>query len=84
MKKISDFLEKFAGFGEKEKKEKELIIDILRKVLNVEIKKGDLEIKDLKINIKVSGPQKTEIILNKNKILFEINQNSETKFIELN
>jgi hypothetical protein len=74
MQKISEFLEKFKTFGVKEREEKEKIIKIIEEFAKVTLNNKSFDFKDNKIILKLSGTPKTEIILNKNKILVALNK----------
>jgi hypothetical protein len=72
MKKISELLEKFQALGVKEGKLKEKILKILKEDFDVEVTKKHLDIKNKILTLKFSGPQKTNIILGKRKILEQL------------
>lgn len=74
MQKISDFLEKFKTFGVKEREDKEKIIKIIEEYSKVKLETKNLDFKENRIILKNSGTPKTEIILNKNKILVALNK----------
>lgn len=80
MNLIKDLLQKYTNFGTKEKLLKEKIIKILEEKYGILLGVKDLEIKNKKIFLKVCGPSKTEIILNKNKIINDIDE----KIIDIN
>jgi uncharacterized ubiquitin-like protein YukD len=68
MEKIELFLEKYKNFGQSEKKLKEKIIKTIKDFFDINLETRQIEIKNGKIFIKISGVEKAEIFLNKNKL----------------
>jgi frataxin-like iron-binding protein CyaY len=79
MKNIKDLLLKYSNFGQKEKEQKNNIIEVFKKY-RIDLNKKDIEIKNKILNIRIRGPQKTEVILNKRRILSEFNG----EFLDIN
>jgi len=77
MKKIEDLLQKFKSLGLTEHKIKDVVIDVVKEELNIELEKKAIEFKDRRIRLKIFGPSKTEIVLKKNAILEKINSEVE-------
>lgn len=73
MQQISIFLDKYKRFGFKDQIVKETLITIIKEKFGDELKREDIDIKDGNLNIKVSGPLKSEIFLNKELIREELN-----------
>lgn len=83
MKDISDLLSKFKNLGFVEHKVKDSLIEILKKDLNLNVSRKDIEIKERILRVKISGPQKTEILLNKKNILNKLNSNLDKEIRDL-
>jgi hypothetical protein len=79
MKNIKDLLLKYSNFGVKEKEQKNNIVNVFKKY-RIDLNGKDIEIKNKILIIKISGPQKTEVVLNKNKILNEF----KGEFLDIN
>jgi frataxin-like iron-binding protein CyaY len=79
MKNIKDLLLKYSNFGQKEKEQKNNIIEVFKKY-RIDLNRKDIEIKNKILNIRIRGPQKTEVILNKRRILSEFNG----EFLDIN
>lgn len=71
MAEIKDFLGQFKKFLDKDFLEKELILKVIYKVINIEIKKEDIKVKNNILILKSNPYLKSEISLNKEKILKE-------------
>jgi hypothetical protein len=74
MKKISELIEKFKTVGLKEHQIKDELIKILKEDFKVEVERKHLEIKEKILTLRISGPQKTEIILHRNKIIEKLKE----------
>lgn len=72
MAELKDFLKSFKKILEKGDGEKNLIINVFKKVLNVEIKKEDFRIKNNVLYLKSNPYIKSEVSMNKNRLLKEI------------
>lgn len=72
MAEIKDFLEKFNKILKSDETEKDIIIKVFKKVIDVEIQKGDVSFKKDNLIIKSDSYLKAEIKLNKDRILKEI------------
>ena len=72
MNNISLFLQKYLSLGFKEEKIKNIIIETIKEVCNVEITKKQIKVTDQNINIEVFGAEKSEIFINKDKITEQI------------
>lgn len=77
---IRDLLSKYTNLTPLHSKDKEEIIKIIKNLININLEISNLDIKNSKLNIKCSPIIKTEIFLNKQKLLSEIN----TKLNNLN
>jgi len=73
MKQISLLLDKYKRFGFKDQFVKETLIALIKEKFGDELKRENIDIKDGNLNIKVSGPLKSEIFLNKESIREELN-----------
>ena len=74
MENISGLLARFADFGKKEEKLKKTISDIISGVIKYEIKPESIRYINGSIIVNVSPVVKSEISLNKDEILFSIQQ----------
>jgi hypothetical protein len=74
MQHLSFYLKKFENLGLKEKNIKLLVIETVKEFAGVELEESDLEFVRDKIRIKKTGPAKTEIFLNRNRIEEKINE----------
>lgn len=83
MKDLSSLLQKFKNLGFEEHQIKDKFIEILQKKYNKNLTRKELDIKDRILIIKVSGPFKTEILLNKNKLLEELNSSLEKNIFDI-
>jgi len=72
MDNISFFLEKYANLGYKENKIKEIVANTVKEICLVELKKEQIKIQNNNIKIEIVGPEKSEIFINKEKILNKI------------
>ena len=77
MENISFFLEKYSKLGFKESKTKEIIIDSVKEVCFVELNKDQIKIQNENIKIETEGVEKSEIFINKEKILNKIKEKIE-------
>jgi hypothetical protein len=84
MKDISNLLEKFKLFGLEEHTIKDKFIDLLEKKYDEKLRRTDLEIKDRRIILRISGPLKTEVILNRTILLEELNTKLEKDILDIN
>lgn len=84
MEKLEKLLERFKSLGLKETKTKELFILLIKNRFSKEIEKKDLEIKDKKILVKISGPLKSEIILNKGFFIDKIKEELDLEILDIN
>lgn len=73
MQQISLLLDKYKKFGFKDQIVKETLISLLKEKFGIELKREDMDLKDGNVNIKVSGPLKSEIFLKKESIREELN-----------
>ena len=78
---ISDFLKKFGLLKNKNLITKVFVVKIIKDLTEVDIKKEDITIRSSNIYIKNNNIIKSEILINKNKILTALKENEETKFI---
>lgn len=74
MQQISLLLDKYKRFGFKDQIVKETLITLIKEKFGDELKREDIDIKDGNLNIKISGPLKSEIFLNKESIREELNK----------
>jgi hypothetical protein len=72
MESISIYLEKFKDFGLKEQLLKETICEILDKEYSVSVNNKDIELRNGEMIIKVSGVEKSELYINKESIISDI------------
>jgi len=72
MAELKDFLESFKKILEKGVGEKDLILNVLNKTLNVSLEKDDIKIKNETLFVKSNPYLKSEISLHKENILREI------------
>lgn len=73
MEQINLYLKKFKNFKPKNEDLKKTIIKIIKKITKIEVKKDEIIIlKSGEVKIKKTGPEKTEIYLNKKIIEKEI------------
>ena len=79
MQQISLLLDKYKRFGFKDQIIKETLISLIKEKFGAELSRGDIDIKEGNLNIKVSGPLKSEIFLNKESIREELNKLLEAK-----
>lgn len=73
MQQISLLLDKYARFGFKDQIVKETLIALVKEKYNTELHREDINLKDGNVNVRVSGPLKAEIFLNKESIRAELN-----------
>jgi len=81
MAEIKDFLEKFKKILIEGDVEKEIIVKIFEKVIDVKIEKEDVSFKKDKLIIKSDVYLKSEIKLNKDKLLKEIKKQGISKIV---
>lgn len=74
MEQIALFLEKYKRFGFKNQIVKETLIEIIKQKFGVKIDRGDIDVKEGNVIIKVTGALKSEIFLNKYSIHKELNE----------
>lgn len=72
MEQISFYLKKFEKLGSNQKRTKEIIKEVLEK-FKIEINLDEIKIVNSRIIINKTGPEKSEIFINQNKIEQEIN-----------
>ncbi len=80
---IEQYLKKFSKGIDSIKINKDNIILIINKHTNLNLKSTDLEIRDYKIFVNTSAVGKSQLFLNKNKILEEINSLIEIKIVDI-
>ncbi|KND47979.1 MAG: hypothetical protein AB201_00030 [Parcubacteria bacterium C7867-006] len=80
---IEQYLKRFSKGIESIKVNKENIVLIINKYTNLNINSSDIEIKDYKIIVNTSAVGKSQLFLNKNKILQEINSSIKTKVVDI-
>ena len=69
----SGFLKKFSKLLQKRKNTEQTIIDVLRDVVGVEVKKNSIKIKGSSVRTNLAGGQKGQIFIKKQQIIEEIN-----------
>jgi hypothetical protein len=77
MEKLGSFLDKFRNIGFLQHKIKDCFIETVKNKLDIEITRNEIEIKDKRIIVRISGPIKTELILTKKLLLEELNSKIE-------
>ena len=73
MKQISDLLKKFQDI-QSPQKEKEVIAEIINKIVGVQLKKTEIERRKKIVFIKTSSINKNEILFHQKEIIEEIKQ----------
>lgn len=87
MKDLKNLLQKFQNLGLKEHTIKDTFIEIIKEDLNLELNRKQIELKENRLRILISGPTKTSIVLKKNFYLEELNSRIEelgTKVLDVN
>ncbi len=74
MKSVGNFLDKFRNRAVKEIQNRDIIVNIIKKISNIEINIKNIEISNGILKIKLSSIEKSEIFLKKDQILKEINK----------
>ncbi len=69
---ISNFFEKFKKLQQNNQNTKDTIIRVIKKILNIDIKKEDIEVKNNQINIKCNPIIRSEIYMSKNALEAEL------------
>lgn len=82
MNNIKGFLDGFKNKILSSQIEKEIIVRVFNKILNINILKEDIDIKKETIFVKVNPYIKSEIFLNKDKILKEIKKQGIEKTVK--
>jgi len=72
MIEIKDLLSKFSNTLLKEEMKKELIRETISKTINFQIKKENIKIKNGVVYLNIKPIYKNEILLKKDKIIFEL------------
>lgn len=80
MQQISFYLKKFERLGLREKIIKDIVIDVIAEIVNVNLSASDIQLVRDQIKIKILGPAKSEIFINKNKIENTIDERLNEKF----
>jgi len=75
---ISQYLERFKNFGQSEKLFKELIIELVKEIVGVELKPTEVLVKKGEITFKVSPAIKNAIYIKKEQILKKIKEKNPT------
>ncbi|MBP9763299.1 MAG: hypothetical protein KBD10_00950 [Candidatus Pacebacteria bacterium] len=78
MEQINLYLKKYENFGFKERELKLKIIEVVKEETGLELDKELISIKDMTVNISVSGAAKAELFMKRNIIESKIN---DIKFI---
>lgn len=73
-RKLDVFLERIKSIISTTHLEKSLIIESIRAVTNIQIKEEQIETRGKILRLKITGTQKTAIILRKKELLEEINR----------
>lgn len=73
MNQISLYLSKYKHLGLEERLVKDIVLDVLKNNFGFNLEPEKISFKNANLNIMVAGPMKTEIILNKEKILDTLN-----------
>lgn len=85
MEKINDLLIRFGNKKFPELVIKELIKEVIKRELNIELKDKDINFNRESINLKVNNQEKARLKLLSNKILIELNQRlKNTDFSKIN
>lgn len=79
MEQISIYLEKFKKFGFKDVQIKELVVETIFELFNVVVERKNIKIENGKILIMVSGPLKSEIFINRTKVVETIKEKTKIK-----
>ncbi len=80
---ISKFLEKFSKKVDLSDSNKDKIIEIIKKEVNFEVTKENIEIKDSAIYLRVSPGLRNQIFINKSKIIEEIAKETTLPIVEI-
>lgn len=80
---IEQYLKRFSKGIVSLELNKEKIVDIINKHTHLSLNSKDVEIKDFKINVQTSGVGKSQLFLNKNKILEEIKTSTDIKVVDI-
>lgn len=72
MDQISIYLEKFKNYGFKEIQQKELVIETIEELFDVKLERKNIKINNGEILISISGPLKSEIFIQKSKLIESI------------
>ena len=75
MLNISKFFQKFQKINSDSAAQKEKIISIVKSVTNLELKPGEINVKESKLYINASPLIRNEIMMYKSKILSELDKN---------
>jgi hypothetical protein len=81
MAELKDFLKKFNKIINQGDSEKDVIVKVFKKVIDVQIEKEDVSFKNDKLFIKSDVYLKSEIKLNKEKLLKEIKKQGIDKIV---
>lgn len=81
MAELKDFLEKFSKILKSDEIEKDIVVKVFKKIIDVEIEKEDVSFKKDKLFIKSDVYLKSEIKLNKDKLLKEIKKEGLEKIV---
>lgn len=87
MKDLKNLLQKFQNLGLKEHTIKDAFIEIIKEDLNLELNRKQIDLKENRLRVLISGPTKTSIVLKKNFYLEELNSRIEelgTKVLDVN
>ncbi len=74
MIEIKDLLLNFKNILLSEENKKEIIINIIKEVINFQIKKEDIKIKNEVLYLNIKSIYKNEIFINKDIILFKLKE----------
>jgi hypothetical protein len=77
MNQISLYLSKYKHLGLEEKLVKEKVLEVLNNEFNFEVESNQISFRNSNLRINITGPQKTEIVLNKEKITEALNKELE-------
>ena len=77
MEKLGKFLQKFKSLGLTEHRIKDSLIQIIKNKIDFSLSRKEIDVKNGKITVRVSGPIKTEIVLRRQEILTELKKEVE-------
>ena len=68
MENISIYLEKFKSIGFKERELKDVVIGVFKDKINIDLERGDIDLRNELMRINISGAGKSEFFINKDPI----------------